>query len=357
MLILLVIALVVASIIALNDGSKVKSNQMAGQLETSMLDEFDLSSIAIPDISMPPLSATAGRPLSTVAQSSPNPLDTARAETVAPVVPTANTPAIVEPAAAENATTKGPAVAATAVEGTVGETIVTGKGAADQTAVKETMADVAAGSGDAVVDLASQAAPGIAVPVAPESIPALPLATLARPTEVAAPQLFSPEELPVQNGASADTRRISSLPTSNPSLSLELPQTEVIRGEGSSPTFYDGASVAGEQHTVSGSTVSGAAGGLGTPVNSSAHGPHSYGTISTASVGPVDTNMPSISTILASATARVASGDAPTAQVVTSATPDLNGESIIEAYRRFQQLHQATTSPTSNRYPDPALPP
>ena len=350
-LILLVIALVVASIIALNDGGKIKSSQMAGQLEPSMLDEFDLSSIAIPDISMPPLGATASRPLSTVAQNPPAIADTTHTPT--PAEPAPSNAANPELAAADRAPSDNTAVETTVVGKTASETTVADKVAVDGAASSQTAVDPAAEQGGIALVPAAQAAPKLAAQATSESIPPLPLATLDRPTEVAAPQLFAPHELQGEAGSSTGAQRISSLPASNPTVSLELPQAEANRGEGSSPTFYDGASVAGGAPAVSGSPVSDASGGLIMPVDNPAYGPHSYGPISSSAVGPVDTNMPDISTVLASATARLGSGVAPSAQVVKSATPDLNGESIVEAYLRFQQLHQATTGPASNRYPDP----
>lgn len=354
-LILLVIALVVASIIALNDGGKLKSNQMAGQLEPSTLDEFDLSSIAIPDISMPPLGATAGRPLSTVAQSPPAIADTTHAPTPTPTPaePASSNAANLELAAVDRAPSENAGVEPTVVDKTAGETTVADKVAVDGAASSQTAVDSAAEQARTAPEPAAQAAPKLAAQATAESIPPLPLATLDRPTEVAAPQLFAPQELPGEAGSSTAAQRISSLPASNPTVSLELPQAEANRGEGSSPTFYDGASIAGGAPAASGTPVSDASGSLIIPVDNSAYGPHSFGTISSSSVGPVDTNLPDISTVLASATARLGAGVAPAAQVVKSATPDLNGESMVEAYLRFQQLHQATTGPTSNRYPDP----
>lgn len=366
-LILLVVALVVASIIALNDGGKIKSNQMAGQLEASMLDEFDLSSITIPDISMPPLNATPARPLSTVAQNSPAPADTARTPTpIEPVSsePVTSEPAALEVAAVDQAPSENTTVEAIAVDKSASATTVADRVAVDSTAGEavdravgaEAVVDLAAKGGGIALELAGPAVAELAAQATPESIPPLPLATLDRPTEVAAPQLFAPQELPGEVGLPTGNQRISSLPASSPTVSLELPQAETKRVEGSSPTFYDGASVAGGQHTVSGPSVSSATGGLTTPANNSAYGPHSYGPISSSAVGPIDTNMPDISTVLASATASVGSGDAPAAQVVKSATPDLNRESLVEEFLRFQQLHQATTGPASNRYPNPPLP-
>lgn len=314
-LILLVIALVVASIIALNDGGKVGLDQLASQRESSTLDEFDLSTIAIPAISMPPLSATTDRPLSSIVQGAPN------SPGVAPSAPAPETPAGAASSGSEIAEV--PAAEKTATENTASLPIVAERVAVD-TAAEEGLVVALADEGEVVpVGPADQTAPQLAAPVASESIPPLPLATLDLPTEVAAPQLFAPEEMPDRAGASTPPHRISSMPASSPTVSLELPQAEVIRAEGSSPTFYDGASIAGEQHAVA------------------------------SSAGPVDTNMPSIFTVLASATTSVDSSSAPAAQVVTSATPDLNGESIVEAYLRFKQLHQATTEPASNRYPTP----
>ncbi|MCA9183343.1 MAG: hypothetical protein KDA51_17905, partial [Planctomycetales bacterium] len=52
-LILLIIALVTASIIALNDSGRAKPDYLASQAESSMGDEFDLSSITIPEITIP----------------------------------------------------------------------------------------------------------------------------------------------------------------------------------------------------------------------------------------------------------------------------------------------------------------
>ncbi len=316
-LILLVVALVVASIIAFNDGETVKSGQMAGQLEASMLDEFDLSSIAIPDISMPPLGDSATRRLSTVAQDASSPSGTAQA-------PSATEPVARDSAARDSAGGDLAAAEKAAVDKALSDKALSDKALGDKAAGEATEPERLAG-GDVAPGAAGQAAPEPAVQVATAPIAPLPLATLDKPTEVSAPQLFAQDNLPGESGLSAGFNRISSLPASNPAVSLELPPREATHVDGSSPTFYDGASHAGE-HTVSGAA------------------------------GPIDTNMPSMATVLASATASVGTGNAPAAQVVSSATPDLNGESIAEAYLRFKQLHQATTGPTANRYPGPPLP-
>lgn len=355
-LILLVIALVVASIIALNDGSKLKADQLAGQTDTPGMDEFDLSSIAIPDISMPPLNASSGRPLTSITQSSPSatsptagdvaaasaaagtaaasttaastaassaPAISTAAESLATEKPTAENPAADKPAAADSLVAEKQAAEKSATEKSATERLAAEKVATENLAAEKVAAEkVAAGKPAADAVQAGQAAVASAALASAEPAMPLPLATLDRPTELAAPQLFPPQELPGTAASTADSQRVSGLPVSNPNASLEVPRTQAVQAEGASPTFYDGAFMAGGQHAVSGAA------------------------------GPVDTNLPSMSTVFASATGSAQATTPPATPVVESATPNLNRESIVEAYLHFRQLHQATAGAASNRYPD-----
>lgn len=352
-LILLIIALVTASIIALNDGGKTKPDHLASQIETSMADEFDLSNIVIPEIapaalSVDRLSPEAPRSLSSVA--APNAIahdQVSSAEHADGAVLPANS-AVSSP-----------------------ELAISGPVAATPAGVASSPAPVAGGAagigGQPVADKTFEpSAAGLVV-----SGPA-PVATLDQPVAVTAPQLFAGSESPT-NASSGGGQGVPSMTASNPMPALELPNAVSPPGtaggnapamDGSSPTFYDGASRTGEQHAAA------AAGGEQAQ-------PTQIASPAADHAGLVDTNMPSFSTILASATDNANAGGAdsvfatashtqaatppaasgspnaaaPAASMVQSATPDLNRESILNAYLRFQQLHQATSGEASNRYP------
>lgn len=357
-LILLVVALVVASIIALNDGGKLESDQLAGQPEASMLDEFDLSSLSIPEISMPSLNVVVDQPLSAAAQNSPEPSNLAVSVAAAGTPTAAAQPATLpaEPSASELATVESPAVdmAAShqaATEMATSETVPGGQVATHMPAAENPSVDVAAGGRETAPELAGQGASSTTGQSTAESIPPLPLATLERPTEMVPAQLFAAQEHSGEPVSPQGSPPIPGMPASTPAVSLELLQTGAMHAEGSSPTLYDGASKVAEQHTASGSTVSSVTQGPLSPAHNSLHVPGGYELVSQAAVGPVDTNMPNISTVLASATASVETGSAPASQVMPSATPDLDGESIVEAYLRFKQSQQATAGAASNRNP------
>ncbi len=311
-LILLIIALVTASIIALNDSGKAKPEHLASQAETSMVDEFDLSGISIPAVSIP----------------------------VAPaIVP-----------------------------------------AAERT--------------DETLKLATTSTPVVAAPPAVLA----PQTTLDQPVGVAAPQLFANE--PTQGKANQNNLAtgIPSMTASNPTVSLELsnaaPSTNGVMPvgtatggpatDGASPTFYDGASRIGEQHAAALSMESG--GGIPTAERRATLNMDS-------GAGPIDTNMPSYPTILASATRGVSSVEAepksafstashvqpvnpsatlglPTSDAavssqytsqyanpttpgsaVPSATPELNANSLVSEYLKYERMRLASEGTAENRYP------
>lgn len=313
-LILLIIALVTASIIALNDSGGAKPDYLASQAESSVGDEFDLSSITIPEITIPSTPSRNSNGISTA----PLPKD------------------------------------------------------------KETA--------DEARNLATISTPAVAAPIA-----LAPQATLDQPVGVAAPQLFV-DDVSLGNAAQSNAGlAIPSLTTSSPAVSLELPNTVSpadsgkTATDGSSPTFYDGASRTMEQHAASGNAV-----GQAWPTETGATNLPGEGLVHSAE-GPIDTNMPSYPTILASATGQasgapprsvfstashaqtagpsaalgVPSSDAaaaiqgtsqhaspaPTATVVPSATPDLNGNSLVSEYFKFKQMRQAAEATAENRFP------
>lgn len=308
-LILLIIALVTASIIALNDSGRAKPDYLASQAESSMGDEFDLSSITIPEITIP----SAPSRNNNVITADVHPKD------------------------------------------------------------KETA--------DEALKLTSISPPAVAAPAA-----LAPQATLDQPVGVAAPQLFV-DDVSLGNAAQSNAGlTVPSRNASSPTVSLELPNalspadSGKTATDGSSPTFYDGASRIMEQHAASGNTV-----GQAWPTETGAANLPSEGFVNSAE-GPIDTKMPSYPTILASATGQAqgapprsvfstashaqtagpsaALGEpnadaaatsqyaspAPTSAVVPSATPDLNGNSLVSEYFKYEQMRQAAEATAENRF-------
>lgn len=329
-LILLIIALITASIIALNDGGTAKSNDLASQAELSMGDEFDLSSITIPEITIPSDSSHNNNGI-----------------TAAPLG------AI-------------PQVAATAVA-PVDFSVVASADRADE-----------------ALELTTTREPA---DVAPAALG--PQATLDQPIGIAAPQLFANGVLP-SNAAQRNTGlAVPSITASNPTVSLELPSAvppaDAAKSamDGSSPTFYDGASRIMEQHAASGNAV-----GQAWPIETESANMPSEGFVHSAE-GPIDTNLPSFQTILASASGEAKgvgaapkpsfstashtqpaspsaalgvsksgatstsqyTSSAPTATVVPSATPDFSGNSLVSEYFKYEQMRQAAEATAENRYP------
>jgi len=139
---------------------------------------------------------------------------------------------------------------------------------------------------------------------------------------------------------------------------------------GASPTFYDGAALGPELHAATAGrdstpVPSNPAPNYPAPGNMTAAAPQT--TMSNNAMtngGLVDTNLPSYETILASATRPVAGSNAAAAAqpaaamtdaygrsvVVPTATPELNSQSLSDAYYPYNQTNKASTGAASNRF-------
>ena len=324
-LILLIIALVTASIIALNDGGKAKPDSLASQAESSMVGEFDLSSITIPEISNPAVSSHPSI--------NGNPADPLSKDTALSLIPVA-VPSV---SASEQ-------LGATALLGAATQVATT------VTTPTDSVASPSAERAGEALKLAATSTPAAAL---------APQATLDQPVGVTVPQLFAngdSQPNAVQNNA---VLGVPSMTASNPTASLELPSAassadtalpaNTVGGksatDGSSPTLYDGASRILEQHAAYGV----AGGQVGSLETQSANMP-TEGFVHSAE-GLIDTNMPSYPTILVSATGDT-SGVGAAARIVPSTTPDLNGSSLLSEFMKYDKMRQASVAAAGNRFPN-----
>ncbi len=407
-LILLIIALVTASILALNDGGKGRVAQLAGEPLTDGLDEFDLSNVTIPDMVTPALPVAAAgnqsgstpvastgvgkevaEPTSDIAvqaaaiaqsktasqsqtevsgseiTSKPEEmpsrglaLDRSLELTSKPLASELNSSALV--AAPTNAVP----VASTVATSTTLD-VKTPSGESSQppqaTLTLPTAANLAGGMTTAMKKVPTDNHSEL------QTNASSPLASLDLPVGIAPLPLFDPNDI----GPRAGLPAVGSAGVSVPSLTASgptatpynaasnsaptAPSTQSLPG--SSPTFYDGAAIGSELHA---GAVSGG--------------------------GPVDTNLPSYATILASATRSVtnsAANQPPAANqpiggstlgaatpstgtqpataamqstAVPSATPELDIAAIVNAYRHFSEINQGSSGTASNRYPTATSP-
>ncbi len=389
-LILLIIALVAASILALNDGSKSPSDQLAGQSLTTAIDEFDLSNITIPEIVISQ-SGDSAKQVAVAAASQVGSGDTAQnldqesqsaellnssklasdqhgsesratmAETSKPETKP-NTSFTLE-SQLESPSRRTEAKGSLELTGLDSTSANAGGSNEAEVATKSEPASSASGRvPQAVLELPAEAnllaeTPGLASSSSATSA-ATPLATLALPEAATPLPLFDPNKTPasgVRTNLSAEkpvTSLTSGSPNLNPNAEVQNTQAASQPAQmvpGASPTLYDGAA-------------------------------RPAGAV--ASSGPVDTSLPSFDTILASAAipSAPASGNSslgsvqgagapqlPTAvqpmavtgtvagrgqpAYVSTATPDSPDPALIKAYLPYIQMTQASNGVLSNRYP------
>lgn len=389
-LILLIIALVAASILALNDGSKSASDQLAGQSPTTAIDEFDLSNITIPEIAIGQ-SGEAAKQVDVAVASQAGKSDPAQlldqvsqgavklnskmqgsdkhgSESLATMAQTSkpetkpNTSFTLESQLelpSRLTETEG-SLELTGLNSSRAEPGVSNKA---DVATKSEPANSAAGRvPHAALELPAEAnlsaeTPGSASNSSATSA-ATPLATLALPVAATTLPLFDPNETPTSGVSSslAAENPVTSLTSGSPILdpTADVQNTQAASQPvqmlpGASPTLYDGAA-----------KTAGAV----------------------ASSGPVDTSLPSFDTILASAAipstptsgnsslGNVQGAGAPQLQTavqpmavtgttagrgqpayVSTATPDSPDPALIKAYLPYIQMTQASNGVPSNRYP------
>jgi len=309
-LILLIIALVTASILALNDGRKSSADQLAGE-PVAALDEFDLSNITIPEVvsGTPPSSPQTSLSAQTTAISSQSP---------APVEFPASlpTPSVATPAstaAAQERTSRSSHMLATTAQASLSPP-------ADANVTPNTSAE-SAGS-------------------MLENGAAAPLAALTAPEPVSPAPLFDP------NSANELSSQLPPLPSFNPS--------------GSTPALYDGAARSSELHAANQE-----------PSSSPLALPNSMPQMSQrtssmpemiTNVAPIETNLPSFATVLTSAAQPALpplpatnSEVQPTSfpKPIPSATPDSDAAALASAYLHFSEINKASNGLSTNRWSTP----
>ncbi len=393
-LILLIIALVTASIIALNDGNPSRNQPLASELETAAVDEFDLSSISIPDITLGSLStldssgmpatATAGTlpaTAGTIAGSQPPAESVAESTTAIGTQPLVEAPSLGAPAI-EPATTEVQHQVAEAPPGPASSGAVS-SGEPLQGSLELTSAELQAAT---VASIPSN----IASTIASQPVQ-IPQATLATPVGVAPPQLFANgparTEQPVNN-------TVATIPASGPTASLSVPLraggssdgpanstaagNALVPGTnspnagrpgtpGASPEFYDGAALRGELHA---STVYNGEGMADTNLpsfpamlassssattGSTGHGVNATsGSVFTTAAHTQPTNEPIATAAGNRLEANYAQPSAAAGIVINgatlSATPGSDSDAMIKAYLKFQELNRASTAEGANRY-------
>lgn len=400
-LILLIIGLVTASILALNDDGKARVEQLAGEPLSASLDEFDLSNITIPDVesnqselnqpavnlpesNLPPANqpivsaatvapGTAATPPETLAAEAN--AQAAEAKTFATNATHASSTelSLTSQPAQSPATTVGLQLSASATPSPT-----TTSDSQPRSSVETDLAAPSRSPVDATTTKVSQAQLG--VPAAanlapstksagpPSATAASPHISLDTPLAITAPPLFSAEQ-----ASTANNQNGSPLP-----LNTGLPPLPTEGTSGTSPALYDGAAMPSQLHAAfSGpeartTTVSPVGMPQMTLPSSSMPG-------MVAGTSPRDTQLPSYATLLTSATTATAGtttpgmatpvvggpsagGQAPisgsgttavtTAQSTTlqSATPELDLSALIEAYRHYSEINKASNGVISNRW-------
>jgi hypothetical protein len=325
-LILLIVALVAASVIALNDsGSSI--DQLA-DVDSPSDGDFDLTNLQIPDIqvSMPPAIVESSQP--NQSQATP--------DSLALELPEAQ-PVVVEPASqSKNLPRQNLQPETVQLENPSQGAALQLTPNSNSLIVSEVEFPTPQATSNGPLPLDAPAAVSnspVAENLPPQTIAAQPtnpqpLATLSTPVGTPAPPLFAePAGRPSNNG-DPDV----------PSLTVASPAGLEGSTQGGSPTLYDGAGT-----------------NIGQPSTSD------DGTYRTAS-GPVDTNMPPLSATLAGLNSgsgiftatRKPEANAPTASertgsAVASATPEMDADAIVQAYLQFKALNKAQNMP-SNRY-------
>ncbi len=340
-LILLIIALVTASIIALNDGSSNTPDQLAQDATENSLDEFDLSNVRVPDITLPPVGLTsagesgfapaavlsAGEP----AASSVSPLELATANELSFEAPA--------PTTVTATPTKQTAVAPTPEASTLVENVLPAR-------------ELTLGSLDIPTNaLPKEPAKGgqaeaLSAPVAPQ-------VTLSQPLGVQAPQLFDPPTSPKE--ASVRT----------PALTASGPAAQPTVPSGSSPTFYDGAA-APRQYSVTVDAQTAASADTNMPslsavfssAASASAGQPTFTTASHMQASAHDQGQPlaGTSAVLATPTAGMAQVNAEVTSngsaITATATPEANVDAIIRAYMQMAEINKAQNALPTNRFPN-----
>lgn len=337
-LILLVIALVTASIIAFNDSGKIDTEPMADSNS-----EFALNSIEIPDVQIPkPAGASTNSPAVQVEV----PAEPMTVES--PTVAQATLPAI--PTLAEKSETTPAITQAPQEEASPAQE--------DQELVLDAFPEPAKPAEGLIPNTLELPAnePGLALEAPMQSSTPLHSATLMRPVAEQERELFAPKS-EVQAGL--------------PALPTGMQMTEKAK-TGASPSLYDGADVAASRESSPPATSAGQ-----TSAQAMGHSPI------------VDTNLPGMETLLGNAGASglyrqvsqpsdskqanfavashsttlptegatrsannpaVPSSTGAASGVVETSTPQSNIESLLGKWRQFKAMSEPGN--TSNRYPN-----
>ncbi len=407
-LILLVIALVTASIVALNDGSPSGNQPLASELETAAVDEFDLSGISIPDIGLGSLGSSS--PAGIVAVGTQPPVDTSGASSVESIAENATVvggplPAVGSPSlgvpAIEPSSQQSPLgpqllaevpVAPPAFEATASD----GTATAGQLPGSQLPGSQLPGSQLGSLELSSaelQAATAASISsnsteYSVGQMVATPQATLASPIGVMPPQLFANGStqgepsvnnslitipasgptatlsMPLPTGASSDSPSMSTAAGNVLAPGTATPGAGSPNTPGASPTLYDGAAYGGELHASTALNSQGmvdtnlpsfsamlASNRTGVALSTEAGASPSNGTVFTTAAHSQVANAPAAANPSGNMQAQPPSAPVNTkGGIIPSSTPESDSDAMIRAYLKFQELNRAATADTSNRY-------
>ncbi len=346
-LILLIIALITASIIAFTDTSSTDPDLLADK-ETEPPSGFDLEDIHIPDVQLP---QTDANPVATATpQTAPQPESTESAQDPGLEGSQVETEQVAEAQVADESDTAG------GEDTLIPGSLALGSGKPDHSSLEQTPANQTPHAPPP--ELTLQTPPSVQVGV-PESTIPLP-ATLSPPVGQPEPTLFPEQQALASSPAPTDL--VPTLPVS--SGDHTPPQPPVA---GQSPSIYDEAST-GSPLTSPGNAVSTTASSVTTPGGNTtnaidtnmqpysallagtsqpqpAHSPASHPTVTMAKqtlpAGPVPP-LPS--------QASPVTPEAPHAGVINSSTPNLDADALIRAFQHYREQNEVENRGPTNRY-------